>query len=130
MDTKANIRPLICDFHLNSFDNYSFSDDNNIGHSDIIDWSESDPNIDSKDTCGWYFIKVRGMKYLSHNLKSDLLSFFQEKADENNIPFHSSMLTEYSDNEIQSMVIALLTTLKDRDIDIKQDYLDRFRSLL
>ena len=130
MDTKANIRLLICDFHLASFDAYLFNDDNNIGHSDIIDWSESDPNIDSKDTCGWYFIRHRGMKYLSQTLKDGLLSFFQEKADLNTIPFHSNLYSEYSDEQLQSKVIALLETLKDRDIDIKQDFLNRFRSLI
>lgn len=129
MDTKANIKELICNAHKASFEAYNFPDPNNVTHFDFYNWAESDANVDVFDTGIWFFTMGAGQKFLTQPIKEAALNYLQTIADANNIPFYASLaLQEYSDTQIQNMVVSIFRTLKDRNIDIKQDYINVFRS--
>jgi len=132
MDSKANILPKICNTHKASFNTYSWPDENNITHADFYNWAESDSNIDTFDSCMWPFmIDKGGSLYFTEYQKECLLTYFQTVADLHNIPFYSTLaIAEYAEYQIESMVLALTRTLKDRNIDIKAQFISQLRSLL
>lgn len=126
MDTKANIKELICNDLKASFEAYAFPDPNNVSHNDFYNWAESDPAVDTFHTGVWFFSTTGGLPYLTSNQKTVVLNYLQTVADTHNIPFHSSVSLD--DTQVQNMVFALMRTLKDRNIDIKQNYINTFRS--
>lgn len=129
MDTKANIKELICNDLKASFEAYAFPDPNNVSHNDFYNWAEGDPAVDTFHTGVWFFCVEGGLPYLTQNQKTTALNYLQTVADANNIPFYASLaLSEYNDSKVQSMVIAIFRTLKDRGINIKQDFINIFRS--